>query len=417
MNPTLLILSSVWVEPNSSAAGMRMLQLINLFQNQKYTIHYASTAANSLFGFNLQTLNVITHTVELNHANFDAFVKQLNPDVVIFDRFMVEEQFGWRVLQQCPNALRILDTEDLHCLRQARQLAYKQNRDFTETDLFSEHAKREIASILRCDLALIISTFEMQLLQNQFQIPENHLFYLPFLTDLNDWNSAVNKTFNQRADLVCIGNFLHEPNWATVQIIKENIWPILRKQLPEVNMRIYGAYPSQKVMQLHKPAERFFIEGRADNASEVIGSAKVMVAPIPFGAGIKGKLYEAMLYGTPSVTTPIGAEAMYDNLPWNGQIADNEIDFCNAVVHLYQNENQWKQAQQNGYDLIKSKYDKDLFADLFSVKIESLKNNLTLHRNTNFMGQILNYHLYRSTEFMSRWIEEKNKKQNENSSS
>ena len=66
--------------------------------------------------------------------------------MVLFDRFMMEEQFGWRVVENCPNALRLLDTEDLHCLRQARQLALKEDRTFTTEDLFSDIAKREIAS-------------------------------------------------------------------------------------------------------------------------------------------------------------------------------------------------------------------------------------------------------------------------------
>ena len=92
-------------------------------------------------------------------------VKELNPEIVLFDRFMVEEQFGWRVTECCPDALKILDTEDLHCLRQARQVAVKENREFTLNDLYSDVAKREIASILRCDLTLMVSEFEINLLQ------------------------------------------------------------------------------------------------------------------------------------------------------------------------------------------------------------------------------------------------------------
>ncbi|TYA96141.1 glycosyltransferase, partial [Seonamhaeicola marinus] len=73
-------------------------------------------------------------------------VKQLNPKVVMFDRFMTEEQFGWRVTEQCPNALKILDTEDLHCLRKGRHQAFKEGALFNKTYLFNAIAKREIAS-------------------------------------------------------------------------------------------------------------------------------------------------------------------------------------------------------------------------------------------------------------------------------
>jgi len=409
MNQTLLIISSVWVEPNSSAAGMRMLQILDLFSKQNYAIHYASTAAASPFSVNLHALNITTHSIALNHVSFDAFVSNLNPEVVIFDRFMMEEQFGWRVLKQCPQALRILDTEDLHCLRYARQLAHKEKREFVPTDLYSEQAKREIASILRCDLALIISTYEIELLQNIFKVPEHILFYLPFLADLSAWHPLSNRNFSARTDFVFIGNFLHEPNWATVQILKNKIWPELRTRLPQANLRIYGAYPSQKVLQLHNPADRFFIEGRAASAAQVIESAKVLVAPIPFGAGIKGKLYEAMLLGTPTVTTTVGAEAMHGDLAWNGFISNDFKQLVNHCVTLYENESVWENAQKNGYHIITQLYDACLFVSLFFSKIESLKNNVTLHRNSNFMGEILNFHFHRSTEFMSRWIELKNK--------
>jgi O-antigen biosynthesis protein len=410
MNKTVLILSSVWVEPKSSAAGTRMLQIIKLLQSQGYIIHYAATASYSEFSFDLASIDVQTHTIELNNSSFDVFVKQINPQIVIFDRFMIEEQFGWRVLNQCPDAVRILDTEDLHCLRIARQLAYKQNKEFTTTDLYSEHAKREIASILRCDLSLIISKFEMELLQSTFNIPVQNLFYLPFLTQLETTDFSSNPSFNERTDLVCIGNFLHEPNWATVQIIKEKIWPELRKKLPGAKMQIYGAYPSQKVLQLHKPSENFYVNGRADHAYTVIKNAKILLAPIPFGAGIKGKLYEAMLLGTPTVTTPIGAEAMHDNLNWNGFITNNYQEMIVHCTTLYQDEVCWQNAQNNGYELIKNLYDEKQFKHLFLDKLQTIKNNLTLHRNSNFIGEILNFHLNRSTEFMSRWIEEKNKK-------
>ena len=73
----------------------------------------------------------------------------------MFDRFMVEEQFGWRVAEQCPNALRILDTEDLHCLRKGREKAIKDQALFDKSYLFNDISKREIASIYRCDLSLL----------------------------------------------------------------------------------------------------------------------------------------------------------------------------------------------------------------------------------------------------------------------
>jgi hypothetical protein len=67
-------------------------------------------------------------TIALNSSSFDVFVKQLQPSIVLFDRFMIEEQFGWRVAENCPNAVRILDTEDLHCLRLAQKSIQRKTR-------------------------------------------------------------------------------------------------------------------------------------------------------------------------------------------------------------------------------------------------------------------------------------------------
>jgi glycosyltransferase involved in cell wall biosynthesis len=332
----------------------------------------------------------------------------LQPNVVLFDRFMMEEQFGWRVAEHCPEAIRILDTEDLHCLRLARQHAFKEKHTFELSDIVEEDvAKREIASILRCDVSLIVSEYEMEVLQSLFTIDSSLLFYLPLVVDSFDLTTL---SFDQRENFVFIGNFLHEPNWNAVQYLKESIWPLIRKQLPKAVLEIYGAYPSQKVFQLHNEKDGFLIKGRAESAREVISNARVVLAPLRFGAGIKGKLLEAMQYGTPSVTTSIGAESMHADLDWNGSIEDDPQELANASVRLYQDDIFWKQSQQNGFHIINKRYSKELFEDEFETRLSLLLLNLEQHRRNNFIGQMLLHHTLQSTKYMSRWIEEKNRK-------
>ena len=402
----LLIIGLVWPEPTSSAAGTRMIQLVYLFLNRGYEITFASAASKSDFSYNFSKIGVIEQEIKLNDESFNLFLKALNPEIVIFDRFMVEEQYGWRVQQECPNSLRILDTEDLHCLRSARQQSDKKQ---TEIDLFSDTAKREIASILRCDLSLIISEVEMSMLQKTFKVDSSLLYYLPFLE--NEITDEISKNwipFEGRADFIFIGNFLHEPNWNTVQVLKTKIWPALRKKLPGISLNIYGSYPSQKVLQLENKKENFFIRGRAVDAQETIAKHKILLAPIQFGAGVKGKFIDAMQVGTPSVTTSVGAEAMKGLLNWNGIIEDNLEVFVNKAAYLYQDKSAWLEAQQNGIEIINQRYSSIRFADEFMNAIEDL--DLTRHRQRNFIGQILNHHTVQSTKYMSLWIEEKNKK-------
>lgn len=406
----LLIIGQVWPEPTSSAAGTRMIQLINCFKKAEYAITFACAACKSDYSFNLKSLQVNEIEIKLNDESFNEFISALNPEIVLFDRFMIEEQYGWRVTQECPNTLRILDTEDLHFLRNARQTAAKKGIEFSDDLLFSDLAKREIASILRSDLALIISKKEVQLLKEQFKIDQDLLYYLPFLENpISDKKIQTWKNFEDRDHFMFIGNFIHEPNFNCVQHLKTQIWPILRKKLPKAELHIYGAYPSQKVLQLNNPKERFFIKGRAKDAQETMSMYKALLAPIQFGAGVKGKFVDAMQTGTPAVTTTIGAEAMQNKLSWNGFIADSPEAFSEKAVLLYQNKEEWKLAQQNGIKILNSNYNKSLFEDEFLAKISELQTNIITHRNNNFIGQILQHHSNQSTKYMSLWIEQKNK--------
>jgi hypothetical protein len=411
-NQRILILGFVWPEPNSSAAGGRMVQLISIFTAQGFDVTFASLAMDSDYMIDLESLGVTKKSIALNCSSFDIFVKELNPTIVLFDRFMMEEQFGWRVAENCPDALRLLDTEDLHCLRLARQKAFKGNRQFTTDDLLVEDvAKREIASILRCDVSLMIAEYEMELLQSVFKIDADLLYYLPLLLEPIEDSTIQNlPSFEERNNFVFIGNFLHEPNWNAVQYLKETIWPLIRKQLPEAVLQIYGAYPSQKVLQLHQPKHGFYIMGRANDAQEVVRNARVVLAPLRFGAGIKGKLVEAMQCGTPSITTTIGAESMCGNLPWNGFVADEPQVFADKAVELYDDKNLWLKAQENGFEIIEKCYLKYLFEDDFIQHILKVQTRLKPHRLYNFMGTLLQHHTLTSTKYMSRWIEEKNKK-------
>jgi glycosyltransferase involved in cell wall biosynthesis len=406
----VLFIGLVWPEPTSSAGGIRTVQLIELFVAQGAQVYFACAAAKGEFSFNLQKLGVTEQSIALNDPSFNTFIKELQPDIVIYDKFMIEEQYGWRIQQEWPNALTILDTIDLHCLRVGRQLAEKVNADFSNEHLFNDTAKREIAAILRCDFSLIISEIEMNILQEQFKIDGNILFYLPLLEDkLKEQTSNTWKTYEEREGFTFIGNFLHEPNWHTVQTIKTKIWPILSKKLPGVGVHIYGAYASQKVLQLNNPKENFFIHGRAENARESIAKHRILLAPIIFGAGVKGKFIDAMQVGTPSITTHVGAESMNGTLPWNGFIEDNLDALIEQAVQLYNNKNLWLQAQQNGIQIINQRYNKQKYSALFLQKLKDLTGNLSNHRYQNFIGQVLKHHTLQSTKYLSLWIEEKNK--------
>ncbi|MEN8124868.1 MAG: glycosyltransferase [Bacteroidota bacterium] len=410
MKKELLIIGFVWPEPNSTAAGSRMMQLINSFQENNYKITFVSTAAKNENSFPLEDLNIQTYDIELNDSGFDQLLNEINPDIVLFDRFLTEEQFGWRVSETCPKAMRILDTEDLHFLRNARFQAFKDQKKVSLDYLINTITKREVASIYRCDLSLIISKYEYELLVNTFKIDSSLLIYLPFLLDtLKNETIESYPTFNERKNFMTIGNFKHEPNWKTVNYLKNTIWPLIRCKLPKAELHLYGAYATEKVLQLNNVKEGFIIKGRANSIQEVFTRSRVCLAPLQFGAGLKGKLIEAMQYGTPSITTSIGAEAMHDQMAWNGFITDDPVEFANRAIEIYQNKELWFEAQQNGIAIINHCFPKEKYQNLLLSTIHSIQKTIENHRNHNFIGAMLMHHTLQSTKYLSKWIEEKNK--------
>ena len=176
----VVVIGYVWPEPNSSAAGQNMLALINQFLSYGHNVTFMTAATDSIHKTDLDNIGVSSEAVALNCSSFNERIEKLSPNVVIFDRYMTEEQFSWRVKDACPSAIRILNTEDLHSLRQARHDAVKAHDNALrasketaaspvvahianaakEADYNTPLAQREIAAILRCDLTLVISRTE-----------------------------------------------------------------------------------------------------------------------------------------------------------------------------------------------------------------------------------------------------------------
>lgn len=406
--PKLLVIGRTFPEPNTTAAGGRMMRLLSFFLEENYHITFVSSASLSLNSANLESLGIEQKQVALNDDSFDELLLKLQADVVLFDRFISEEQYGWRVSEQLPNALKMLDTEDLHFLRKARENAFKKKVSFANNLLYNDFTKRELASILRCDLSLIISEFEMELLQKEFNISASILHYLPFMVD-EEMKTSVSPKFEERANFITVGNLYHAPNVDAVLFLKKEIWPLIRKELPQAKLLVYGAYAPQQISELHNEKEGFLVKGWVENIDLEIQSAKVVLAPIRYGAGLKGKLLSAMLNNTPMVTTSIGAEGMYENCEIPGVIKDYALDFAKAAVSLYQDEILWNEKTQLIPQVLENRFDSIKLKDRFNNKLQELLASLSQHRKQNFIGQVMQYQNMQSTKYLSKWIAEKNK--------
>ncbi|WPJ96476.1 glycosyltransferase [Coraliomargarita algicola] len=393
-----LIIGKVWPEPSSTAAGRRTHDLITALQLGGWQVHFASAAQRGMYALDLDALNVETHNIAVNDSAFDHWIASLAPELVVFDRFMTEEQFGWRVAQHCPDALRVLDTSDLHCLRMARQQALKSG---AALNLRNETALREIASIYRSDLTLMISEYEMELLRREFSIEEELLSYWPFAVTLPESSAC----FEAREHFILIGSFLHPPNLDAARWCRQSLWPKIRAVLPNAELHCFGSYGERYAGELHAPKEGFHYKGRAEDALETMAKYRINLAPLRYGAGLKGKVFDGFLTGTPTVMTPIAAEGICSQEEW----VHSEVDALVAdAVELYENLAAWQLRQARERALCEARFSAAHWQPQLMQSIRTAIDERDRRRQQNFIGQMLHHHQHRSTEFMSRWIEAKN---------
>lgn len=432
----ILFVGYVWPEPRSSAAGQNIVSYILACKNAQFDVWFCSAAdQTSDKVVDLKEFGVQAFTCKLNSNSFDEQVSSIAPDIVIFDRFLSFEQYAPRVKTACPEAMLVLDAEDLHFVRHARHQIHKRkhNKDNSKTFsskmqrafassqeilspeyvdlLYNQMSIREMACIYQADLTIVLSDFEERLLTSHFNVPESQVCHLPFILN---WEAAPRSkvSFAEKQDCVFIGNYRHAPNYDAVLHLRQHIWPQLYKNFVkeklDVCCHVYGAYMPKKVKQLESKQIQFFVHGFADDQFEVIENARLMLSPINFGAGVKGKLLDAMRVDTPSVTSPIGAEGI-SNLPWSGAISKTNEAFIQSAFELYIDEQKWQQTVKNGQTILKNQYSVDDNSMAFIKVITNTYAKLNHFRNNNFMQKLLWHHQFQTSKYMSQWIEAKNK--------
>jgi hypothetical protein len=383
------------------------------------------------------------HCIPNREAEFEKALYAAAPDAVVFDRFMAEEAFSFRVRQARPQAARILDMQDMHSLRRARQAVVEGGGGVAEAlatipdSASSKDLARELASVHRSDLSLVCSSTELNLLRGEFGVAPSKLALATFFCDpMSQERTAALPTFSDRSGFVTIGNFRHAPNLDSVAWLCGEVWPLVRASLPEATLTIFGAFPDHvpgtphnrgatggAKQRFHDPSQRVFVGGRAESVSSALIPARVLLAPLRFGAGIKGKIVDAWQHGLPVVTTPIGAEGMFhddshassttvtsadqkESPRWGGSWSSvSAAEVAAAAVHLHETSSVWSEAQQAGYDLVDNLFSSSAGLGSLRTRLEGCLRDLPQARQRDYVGAILWHHTARSTEYFSRWVE------------
>lgn len=406
-----LFIAFVWPEPESSAAGVRALKIINALRSFGHEVRVTSPCRSNDHQEKLKGAGITTARLEPNDPTFDVYIKDYKPNVVIFDRFMIEEQFGWRVREHCPDAACILDTVDLHSLRRLRQSKVERREDpwsVSDSDLLTDDGIREVSSIYRSDLSLIISEPEMQFLRDRYNVPREMLSLCSFSYP----PAALNIGFDDRKHFAAIGNFNHPPNVDSFRLLRSGLWKDIKDRLEDMGvegaeLHIYGAYPTREFTDADDEKSGFRVKGWAPDVVKLLSNYRVSLSPLRFGAGLKGKIADSWASGAPCVATAMAAEGMSSYLKFGGIVQDDLKEFAKDAARLYSDKSLWERAQRDGADILKEKFSEDKFIQELKNSIENLMSNLQERRAKNIFGAMLNHHQHRSLEFFSRWIEAK----------
>ncbi len=404
---SLLVIGYTWPEPNATAAGQRIMWLLQGFLQKGYQITFASTAGPGAYEADLVSLGIEKVRIRLNDTSFDRFLSARSFSLILFDRFLTEEQFIWRIRDCLPNARLLMDTEDLHSLRYSREEAVRKGRVWRPSDWVRDpRFYREIASLFRADLNLIISKPEMELLTGQVPLLRSKLVYVPFGSHIEEQGKV--QSFDGRSDFVFIGNGKHRPNLDAILQLKGEIWPRIRSLLPKGKLQIYGAYLPEHILQLHTPEEGFEVKGWAPDLKTVFGKARVQIAPLRFGAGVKGKVLEAARHGLPTMGTSMAFEGILNTSGKVAFSADTADDFARKAVHLYNHVTVWERALSI-QKTEAAKHHMTTFSPLTKA-LEMLEKPIeVVPEETRILENMLRDEAFGRVRYLSKWIEAKEK--------
>jgi len=329
---------------------------------------------------------------------------------VIFDGFNAEERFGHYVRQALPEAMRVLDMQDFHALRLGRERLIADGACAEAVTTFrprahDEDLQRELAAMHRCDAICAISQEEEQLVQD-YGIPSWKVAAAPFGFPTSD--DTLPGFQHRKLQAMFIGNWRHRPNRDCAHWLIKDVWPLVRKELPTAELNVYGANQTPEDAALHNPSNGVQVKGYCRSVASTMKCHKLLVAPLRYGAGVKGKVLEAMLHGAVVVTTPVGVEGIAGNTSFPGYVvergAEDAAAFATTVVQALQDPERWEVLQREASEFMTKHFDEKQVQKSLRDFLQTRWMNLLQDRERDFVGQMLWHSSLRSTELMAKYI-------------
>jgi GT2 family glycosyltransferase len=368
----VLVIDNIVPAQDRSSGGNRLFEFLLLLARH-YHVVFAYVGAYALQEY-VKPLERYGITVfypgyakAVNNYDLDmgAVLRHNDFKFAFCELFGIAEQYLGVVRQYSPGTPVIIDTFDVHFLRETREAITANDAGLLRKA--QETKRRELAVYKQADLILTVTADDKQALLRED--PQLNIAVVPNIHALPP--NIVSR--GDRRDLLFVGGFSHTPNADGVLYFVREIFPLVLQRLPQTRLWVVGNAPPAEIVAL--ASEHVIVTGYVRHLAPYLDSALVSVAPLRFGSGMKGKIGEAMTWGIPVVTTTIGAEGMGLQDGVDALITDIPEDFARRIVQLHENPELWDSVAQNARERVERDWcpdavDKSLTEILAGIRAE-----------------------------------------------
>lgn len=346
--PRMLVLDASAPDPSRDSGSLRMHSLLQLLRENDWQIDFFADDGSS---GPADARRLAEIGVALRQGDFIRWFRGEAPSIhtVMLSRAPIADQYLALVRKLAPHARIVFDTVDLHFLRERRAADLMRSASLRrQADATLD---RELALIRRSDLCLVVSDEERRMLTEL--APGSRVELLSNIHQLHGRSAG----FEERRDLLFVGGFSHPPNLDAMRWFIADVFPRIRRDIPHVRLHVVGQLtPQASVLK----GEGVQFHGRVDDLAPLMKACRVSIAPLRFGAGVKGKVNMAMSHGVPVVLTSIAAEGMHLVDGEDALVADSAEAFAAAIVRLYHDAALWLRLSDAGLRNIETHFSVDL---------------------------------------------------------
>ena len=348
--PRILVVDSIVPEYTRDSGSLRMFQIVKSLVKLDYDVTFFADnrVATQPFTGALQAMGVeVVYGGGLTSQDFYRERFSMYQTIILSRPTIAIWHLEYCKAYQ-PKARIIYDTVDLHYLRTERQAKTEQKPALHK--LAEQWRQLEYYLMDHTDATLVVSYEEQKLLAREKPEVTVHV-----LSNINQPvpEHAKPQAFKNRRGLLFIGSS-HPPNEDAMIWFVKSILPLVRRELPDVELTLLGSNPSAKVARL--ASDHVHVPGFIEDVSPQFTSARVFVCPMRYGAGVKGKVSQSLSYALPVVSTEVGREGMHLVDGVSCLAAESAEDFARQVVRLYTDEALWQKVSDGGREVYEQRF-------------------------------------------------------------